>query len=404
MLLIERAHDMRSHAGQVAFPGGAVDPDDDDEVAAALREAVEETGLDPAGVRVSRARCRRCSCRRAGSSSRRCSAWWREPSPVSRGRPARGRVGAPGAAGRAARPGQPLPRVATPAATSAPPSTSPGCWCGASRPGCSTGCCGWPAGSSRGTAADVRDLPAERSTRPCSAGRGELAGELARPRAAGLGGVLRLLRLPAGLRRRRAGLRRLPRRRCRRAAGRADRWCRRSTPAWGSRCSPSGWCCWPRRSGRCCSAGSARWCATGSPGGRRGSLDAGLGAAVSVLAMLVVAWFLASSLRPGPLPSLSRADQRLAGRHRCRRGDAGAAPARCSPRSAGCSTTTSCRPVFGGLSPERIRRCPPPDGAITGNAAVRRAAQQRRRRSPAPPRTAAAPSTAAASSSPRSTC
>ena len=67
MLLIERAHDMRSHAGQVAFPGGAVDPGDDGAVAAALREAVEETGLDPAGVRGVRARCRRCSCRRAAS-------------------------------------------------------------------------------------------------------------------------------------------------------------------------------------------------------------------------------------------------------------------------------------------------------------------------------------------------
>ena len=52
VLLIERAHDMRSHAGQVAFPGGAVDPGDDGAVAAALREAVEETGLDPAGVEV----------------------------------------------------------------------------------------------------------------------------------------------------------------------------------------------------------------------------------------------------------------------------------------------------------------------------------------------------------------
>jgi 8-oxo-dGTP pyrophosphatase MutT (NUDIX family) len=52
VLLIERAHDMRSHAGQVAFPGGAVDPRDDGVVEAALREAVEETGLDPAGVEV----------------------------------------------------------------------------------------------------------------------------------------------------------------------------------------------------------------------------------------------------------------------------------------------------------------------------------------------------------------
>lgn len=52
VLLIERAHDMRSHAGQPAFPGGALDPDDADEIAAALREAVEETGLDAAGVEV----------------------------------------------------------------------------------------------------------------------------------------------------------------------------------------------------------------------------------------------------------------------------------------------------------------------------------------------------------------
>jgi 8-oxo-dGTP pyrophosphatase MutT (NUDIX family) len=43
---------MRSHAGQPAFPGGAVDPDDDGPVAAALREAEEETGLDPSGVEV----------------------------------------------------------------------------------------------------------------------------------------------------------------------------------------------------------------------------------------------------------------------------------------------------------------------------------------------------------------
>ncbi|MDH5277902.1 MAG: CoA pyrophosphatase [Actinomycetota bacterium] len=52
VLLIERAHDMRSHAGQPAFPGGAVDPEDDGPVAAALREAAEETGLDPDGVEV----------------------------------------------------------------------------------------------------------------------------------------------------------------------------------------------------------------------------------------------------------------------------------------------------------------------------------------------------------------
>ena len=52
VLLLERASTLRSHPGQVAFPGGRLDPDDDGPVAAALREAVEETGLDPSGVEV----------------------------------------------------------------------------------------------------------------------------------------------------------------------------------------------------------------------------------------------------------------------------------------------------------------------------------------------------------------
>ena len=52
LLMIQRAARMRAHAGQPAFPGGAVDAADVDARAAAVREAVEETGLDPAGVRV----------------------------------------------------------------------------------------------------------------------------------------------------------------------------------------------------------------------------------------------------------------------------------------------------------------------------------------------------------------
>ncbi len=52
VLLLSRATTLRAHPGQVAFPGGRVDPGDASPVAAALREAHEETGLDPAGVEV----------------------------------------------------------------------------------------------------------------------------------------------------------------------------------------------------------------------------------------------------------------------------------------------------------------------------------------------------------------
>ena len=52
VVLTERAHTLRSHPGQVSFPGGRIDPEDDGSVAAALREAEEEVGLDPAGVEV----------------------------------------------------------------------------------------------------------------------------------------------------------------------------------------------------------------------------------------------------------------------------------------------------------------------------------------------------------------
>jgi 8-oxo-dGTP pyrophosphatase MutT (NUDIX family) len=52
VLLIEKSPHLRSHAGQPAFPGGGVDPGDDFPVGTALREAQEEAGVDPAGVRV----------------------------------------------------------------------------------------------------------------------------------------------------------------------------------------------------------------------------------------------------------------------------------------------------------------------------------------------------------------
>lgn len=49
LLTVRREH-LRAHAGQVAFPGGRLDPGED-HVAAALREAHEEIALDPALVR-----------------------------------------------------------------------------------------------------------------------------------------------------------------------------------------------------------------------------------------------------------------------------------------------------------------------------------------------------------------
>ena len=50
LLLQERAGGLRDHAGQVSFPGGGSEPGDGGPVGTALREAAEETGLDPSGV------------------------------------------------------------------------------------------------------------------------------------------------------------------------------------------------------------------------------------------------------------------------------------------------------------------------------------------------------------------
>ncbi|MEO7261094.1 MAG: CoA pyrophosphatase [Jatrophihabitantaceae bacterium] len=52
VLLIQRSATMRNHAGQVAFPGGATDPQDASAAATALREAAEEVGLRPDTVDV----------------------------------------------------------------------------------------------------------------------------------------------------------------------------------------------------------------------------------------------------------------------------------------------------------------------------------------------------------------
>ena len=101
-------------------------------------------------------------------------------------------------------------------------------------------------------------------------------------------------------------------------------------------------------------------------------VDAGLGAMVSVLAMLLVAWFLASALRPGPLPELSRqiGDSRVI-----------RAVDDVVPQDAHTLFSSFRRviddsdlpTVFGGLDPENIRAVDPPSRGVTGSPAVRRA-------------------------------
>jgi len=81
VLLLERAATLRSHAGQIAFPGGRVDAGDADPVAAALREAVEETGLDPSGVEVLGS-LGEVSLAFSQHEVTPVLAWWQRPSPV----------------------------------------------------------------------------------------------------------------------------------------------------------------------------------------------------------------------------------------------------------------------------------------------------------------------------------
>ena len=82
LLLTERAHDMRSHPGQVSFPGGSTDPEDASPAATALRVAQEETGLVPSGVHVF-ATLPELWLPPSNFAVTPVLAWWRDESPVA---------------------------------------------------------------------------------------------------------------------------------------------------------------------------------------------------------------------------------------------------------------------------------------------------------------------------------
>jgi 8-oxo-dGTP pyrophosphatase MutT (NUDIX family) len=84
LLLVQRSLSLRRHAGQPAFPGGAIDEADEGPVSAALREAAEEAQVDPSGVQVL-AVLPELYITRSGFVVTPVLAWWRRPAPVAPG-------------------------------------------------------------------------------------------------------------------------------------------------------------------------------------------------------------------------------------------------------------------------------------------------------------------------------
>jgi 8-oxo-dGTP pyrophosphatase MutT (NUDIX family) len=82
LLFIQRSEGLRLHPGQPAFPGGTIDAGDGGPVGAALREAVEEVGLDPGGVDVV-GTLPEVFIPRTGFRVIPVLAWWRRPSAVA---------------------------------------------------------------------------------------------------------------------------------------------------------------------------------------------------------------------------------------------------------------------------------------------------------------------------------
>ncbi len=81
LLLIQRNGGLRRHSGQPAFPGGSFEEGDRTPEECAIREAVEETGVDPAGI-VPLGLLPELYIRHSGFRVQPVLAWWREPSAV----------------------------------------------------------------------------------------------------------------------------------------------------------------------------------------------------------------------------------------------------------------------------------------------------------------------------------
>jgi 8-oxo-dGTP pyrophosphatase MutT (NUDIX family) len=81
VVLTERSHSMRSHPGQVSFPGGGRESGDPHLAATALREAHEEIGLERAGVEVV-AQLPALHIPVSGYDVTPVLAWWQRPAPV----------------------------------------------------------------------------------------------------------------------------------------------------------------------------------------------------------------------------------------------------------------------------------------------------------------------------------
>jgi len=82
VVLTERSRELRAHPGQVSFPGGALDAGDRGPVAAALREAHEEVGVDPASVEVVRS-LPELYLSPSRNAVTPVLGWWLDPAPLT---------------------------------------------------------------------------------------------------------------------------------------------------------------------------------------------------------------------------------------------------------------------------------------------------------------------------------